>query len=59
MRVLTMSSGCTARVAMEPAESPATVSTSAREGPASLVSVMKTLDSCRYMGPVGGWDGVG
>jgi hypothetical protein len=44
---------------MEPAESPATVSTSAREGPASLVSVMKTLDSCRYMGPAGDWDGVG
>lgn len=53
MRVLTMSSGCTARVAMVPAERPATVSTRAGERPASLVSVIETPGSCRYMGPVG------
>ena len=53
MRVLTMSSGCTARVAMVPAERPATVSTSAGERPAFLVSVIETPGSCRYMGPAG------
>ena len=38
MRVLTMSSGCTVKVAIEPAVSPATVSTSADESPSwSLV----------------------
>lgn len=49
MRVLTMSSGWTIRVAMEPAESPATVSTRAGERPASLVSVIETPGDGRYM----------
>lgn len=49
MRVLTMSSGCTIRVAMEPAESPAAVSTRAGERPASLVSVIETIGDSRYM----------
>jgi len=42
MRVLTMSSGCTIKVAMVPAESPATVSTRAGERPASLSFVIET-----------------
>jgi hypothetical protein len=52
MRVLTMSSGCTIRVAMDPAESPATVSTRAGERPASFISVIETSGGSRYMGPV-------
>ena len=49
MRVLTMSSGWTIRVAMEPAESPATVSTRAGERPACLGSVIETSGGSRYM----------
>ncbi len=49
MRVLTMSSGWTIRVAMEPAESPATVSTRAGERPACLASVIETSGCSRYM----------
>ena len=41
MRVLTMSSGCTISVAIEPAESPATVSTRAGEMPAFLASMRR------------------
>jgi hypothetical protein len=40
MRVLTISRGCTMRVAIVPAERPAMVSTRAGERPASLVFVM-------------------
>ena len=49
MRVLTMSSGWTIRVAMEPADSPATVSTRAGERPASLVAVIETPVGSRYI----------
>ena len=45
-----MSSGWTIRVAMEPADSPATVSTRAGERPASLVAVIETPGGCRYIG---------
>jgi len=43
MRVLTMSSGCTINVAMDPAESPANISTSAGVDPPCLDSVIETL----------------
>lgn len=43
IRVLTISRGCTIRVAIDPAESPAAISTSAGVGPTCLDSVIETL----------------